>query len=134
MSPLVTSFAPCARPAALAGRYELDRAGLNLEQRGKETNVLAVHVDAYLLRRCHRDPLTVHELNFGIGVVQVLAVEEVVDATRGLDLARILDQDHVEHAVGWRSRRSHLHAAAEKLTVGDDDLLSLLQLMRGSID
>src|SRR3989442_1035536 len=100
MSPLVTSFAPCARPAALAGRYELDRAGLNLEQRGKETDRLAVEVDANLGGRCDGDALAIHELHFGIRLIQMLSTADVVHAAHGLDLAGVLDQDHIEYAVG----------------------------------
>src|SRR5207247_6581943 len=102
MSPLVTSLAPCARPAALAGRYELDRAGLNLEQRGKETDRLAVEIDANLGGRCDGDALAIHELHFGIRLIQMLAAEDVVHAAHGLDLASVLDQGYVEDAISRR--------------------------------
>src|SRR6202521_1167355 len=84
----------------LSGRYELDRARLDFEQRGQESDRLAVDVKPDLYRRTDRDPLPVHQLDLGVVLVQVFSLAEVVHAAHRFDLARILDQDHVEHPVG----------------------------------
>src|SRR6202051_5128328 len=96
MTPLVTQ--------ELSRRYELDRTRLNLEKCGKKSNRLAVDVKANLHGRCDRDPLAVEQLDLGVALVKVLALPEVVHSPHRFDLARVLDQDHVEHPVGGRRR------------------------------
>src|SRR5882672_1032189 len=126
--------ARAALEPVLSRRDELDRARLDLEEGRQESDVLAVEVDAHPLRRRDRDPLAIHKLDFRVAIVEVFAFQEVVDAPHGFDLAGILDDDHVEHPIGRRCGRRHLHPAAEELTVRDHDLLSVRELMRGAVD
>src|SRR5260370_42187041 len=107
----------------LSRRDELDRPGLNLEQRRQESRILAVEINPDLLRRCDRYELAVHELDLRVVLVHVCAGSDSADAADGLELAGVADKDHVEHAVGRRGGRRHAHATPEVLTVGDHDLL-----------
>src|SRR5712692_74031 len=102
---------------------ELDRPRLDLEESRQEARVFAVEVDAYLLRRSHRDALAVHELDFRVVLVHMRAAANRANASNRLELAGVADENHVENTVSRRSCRRHAHAAAEVLAVGDDDLL-----------
>ena len=62
--------------------------------------VLAVDVQANLLGRTDRNSLAVDQLDLRIPLVQVLSAADVAHAAHRLDLAGILDQDHVEDPVG----------------------------------
>src|SRR5260370_9828996 len=117
----------------LSRRDELDRPGLNLEEGGKKTGILAVEVDADLLCRSHRYALAVHELDLRVVLVHVRAAADRANATNRLGLAGVADEDHVEDALGRRSCWRHTHAAAEVLAVGDDDLLRL-EVMGDAVD
>src|SRR5439155_18357922 len=125
---------PAPGPCQLTRGDELDRAWLDLEQRRQESDSLPVDVDAYLHRRRHRNALAVQQLDLGVGLIQVLAGTEIVHAAHRLDLAGVLDENHIEYAVGGRRGGRHLHSAAEKLVVGNDHLVSLWQLMRDVVD
>src|SRR5260370_36261117 len=114
MTPLVT--------VELSRCDELDRAGLDLEQRGQKSRVFAVEVDAHLLLAVDGDALAVHQLVFGIVLIEVSAPADSAEALDGLDLSGIADEDDVEHAIGPRSRRRHPHSPTEVLAVGEDDL------------
>src|SRR5258708_92139 len=96
-TPLVTR--KLSRPRKLSWRYEIDRPRLDFEQRRKKSNGLAVDVDANRYWRRDRDSFPVNQLDFRVALVEVLSLAEVVHASHSLDLAGILHEDHVEHAV-----------------------------------
>src|SRR6266849_8487607 len=125
MTPLVTS--------ELSGGDEFDRAGLDLEQRGQKSRVVAVEVDAHVLIAVDGDALAVHELVFGIVLIEVSTPADGAEALDGLDLSGIADEDDVEHAIGRRSRWRHPHSATEVLAVCDDDL-HRLEVVRHAVD
>src|SRR5712692_6389337 len=114
MTPFVT--------AELSRGYELDRAGLDLEQRGQEPRILAVEVDAHVLLTVDRDALAVHELVFRVVLVEVGTPADGAEPLDGLDLPGVADENHVEHAIGGRCGRGHAHPPAEVLAVRDHDL------------
>src|SRR5260370_13445784 len=125
MTPLVT--------LELSRCDELDRAGLDLEQRRQKSRVFAVDIDAHVLLAVDGDALAVHQLVFGIVLIEVSTPAYGAEALDGLDLSSIADQDDVEHAIGRRSRRRHPHSATEVLAVGDDDL-HCLEVVRHAVD
>src|SRR5947209_20597544 len=84
MTPFVT--------AELSRGYELDRAGLDLEQRGQEPRILAVEIDAHVLVAVDGDPLAIHQLVFGIVLVEVLSPADGAEPLDGLDLPGVPDQ------------------------------------------
>src|SRR5260370_19915686 len=114
MTPLVTF--------ELSRGDEFDRAGLDLEQRRQKSRVFPVDIDAHVLLAVDGDALAVHQLVFGIVLIEVSAPADGAEALNGLDLSGIADEDDVEDTISWRSRRRHPHSAPEVLAVRDDDL------------
>src|SRR5712691_90681 len=114
MTPFVT--------AELSRGYELDRAGLDLKQRRQKARIFAVEVDTHGLVAVDGDPLSIHQLVFGVVLVEVLSPADRAESLDGLDLAGVADENDVEHAIGRRSGRGHAHPTAEVLAVRDDDL------------
>src|SRR5438477_9477633 len=112
---------------------ELDRAGLDLEQRGQKARVLAVEVDTHPILAADRDAFAVHQLVVRVVLVQVSAPADGADAADRLQLPGVADEDDVEDAVGRRSRRCYTHAASEVLAVGDHDL-HCLEVVGDAVD
>src|SRR5439155_19938154 len=124
---------PAPGPCQLTRGDELDRAWLDLEQRRQESDSLPVDVDAHLHRRRHRNALAVQQLDLRVGLIQVLAGTEIVHAAHRLDLAGVLDEDHIEDAVGGSRGGRRLHAAAEELDLRAHHLLTLWPVVRAVV-
>src|SRR5260370_25299116 len=97
MTPLVTF--------ELSRGDEFDRAGLDLEQRRQKSRVFPVDIDAHVLLAVDGDALAVHQLVFGIVLIEVSTPADGAEALYGLDRSSIAHEEAVEHAIGRRSRR-----------------------------
>src|SRR5260370_7531479 len=89
MTPLVTF--------ELSGGDEFDRAGLDLEQRRQKSRVFAVDIDAHVLLAVDGDALAVHQLVFGIVLIQVTTPADAAQPLNGLHLPTTATDNHPEH-------------------------------------